>query len=310
MKTVCFMLFVCLFSAQAQQVGDTDFVPPVTESAFVDGAGPVVLIDEAHFNYHTANGRYRPFAEFLRSHGCTVLPNTQPLSLPVLSAADIFVIANALGERNARDEAWYHPIDNAFTEEEIDDLAAWVREGGSLFLIVDHMPFPGAIDSLALRFGIRFSNGFAWYEGRSARGMMFTRMNETLRPHWITDTPLDGHRVDSVVTFTGSAFRIEGDHLPLLVFGAHIFSVEPDTAWVFEDHTSRKNVEGWRQGAAMDYGKGRIVVFGEAAMFSAQVAGESRMPIGLNAPEGAKAAPLLVNIIRWLSRQDAVSNKP
>ena len=306
MKHVTVILLLIAACAHAQQKGAHDFIPPVGETAFAEGSGPVILIDEAHHNYHTAEGRYRTFAEFLRRHGCTVLPSTQPISLPVLSAADIFVIANALGERNADDAHWHHPIDNAFTAEEIDDLAVWVREGGSLFLIVDHMPMPGAIDSLAQRFGIRFSNGFAWYEGRPARGMMFTRMHDAVRPHWITDTPVDGRRVDSVVTFTGSAFRVDGDHEPLIVFGARIFSVEPDTAWVFYENTPRVNVEGWRQGAALEYGRGRIVVFGEAALFTAQVSGENRMPMGLNAPGGENAAPLLVNIIRWLGMEDAV----
>lgn len=303
MKHVIVILLFAAACAHAQQEGATNFIPTVGETAFAEVSGPVILIDEAHHNYHTAEGRYGTFAEFLRKHHCTVLPSTQPVSLPVLSAADIFVIANAQGERNVDEKHWCHPIDSAFTAEEIDDLAAWVRDGGSLFLIVDHMPFPGAIDNLAQRFGISFSNGFAWYEGRSARGMMFTRMHDAVRSHWITDTPLDGRRVDSVVTFTGSAFRIEGEHHPLLVFGARIFSVEPDTAWVFHDNTPRINVEGWRQGAALEFGRGRIVVFGEAALFTAQVSGANRMPMGLNAPGGENAAPLLVNIIRWLARQ-------
>ncbi|MCB2206402.1 DUF4350 domain-containing protein [bacterium] len=304
--------FICLFffatvSLTAQQTGDHTYVPPVGETAFEEGGGPVVVIDEAHHNFHTMEGRYRTFAEFLRRHNCTVLPGTQPLSLPVLSGADIYVIANALGEDDV--EEWALPVENAFTTEEVDALARWVRQGGSLFLIADHMPFPGAVDSLALRFGIHFSNGFAFYEGKPGRGMMFTRENKTLRPHWITDTKLDGMWVDSVVTFTGSAFRIDGEHVPLLSFGARMFSVEPDTAWVFEDKTPRVNIEAWRQGAAMKYGKGRIVVFGEAAMFTAQFSGERRIPMGLNAPEGARNAPLLVNIIRWLHPIDGNTDK-
>ena len=299
------ILFLLLFSTAtvtAQQIGDHTYVPPIGEQAFEEGAGPVVVIDEAHNNYHTAEGRYKTFAEFLRGHGCMVLPGTQPLSLPVLSSADIYVISNALPERNIED--WSLPIDNAFTTEEVDALALWVREGGSLFLIADHMPMPGAIDSLALRFDIHFSNGFALFEGKPGRGMMFTRMHETLRPHWITDTPVDGMSIDSVVTFTGSAFRVKAEHAPLLVFGGRMFSVEPEVAWEFDENTKRVNVEAWRQGAALTFGKGRIVVFGEAAMFSAQVSGERRMPVGMNAPEGKKNAPLLVNIIRWLAKVD------
>ncbi len=62
-----FILFTrpCL----SQQVGDPDFNPEVASPAFTFAQGPVVLVDEAHFNYHTAEGRYKPFAELLRSDG-------------------------------------------------------------------------------------------------------------------------------------------------------------------------------------------------------------------------------------------------
>ncbi len=282
----------------AQQVADVNFTPKLRSRAFEEGKGPIVMIDEAHNNYHTMDGRYRPFAEFLRAHGCTVIAGTQPCAASTLAACDIFVIANALAESNV--ETWAKPVANAFDAEEIDAIARWVHEGGSLFLIADHMPFPGAIDSLAKRFSIRFSNGFALYGGKPGRGLMFTRSNDNLREHWITDTPFDGMRVDSVVTFTGSAFQIQRAHDPLLVFGAGMESLEPVTAWEFNEKTNRVRIEGWRQGAAMEYGKGRVVVFGEASMFSAQKA-ENGLPVGMNAPEGARAAPLLVNIVRWLA---------
>ncbi len=281
-----------------QQRGDITFVPVINEVAFPEGTGPVVIIDEAHNNYHTMDGRYRVFAEYLRAHGCMVLPGTQPCSRPTLAAGDIYVIANALAERNIDD--WSLPVDNAFDAEEIDAIARWVKEGGSLFLIADHMPFPGAIDSLALRFGIHFSNGFAFYDGKPGRGLMFTRGNDNLRPHWITDEKVNGSRIDSVVTFTGSAFKIDGANEALLVFGAGMQSLEPKVAWEFKEKTRKARIEGWRQGAALTYGKGRIVVFGEAAMFTAQKT-EQGLPMGLNSPEGARNASLLTNIIRWLA---------
>ena len=282
----------------AQQRGAENFVPKIHERAFAEGEGPIVLIDEAHNNYHTMDGRYKPFAEFLRAHGCMVLPGTQPATATTLASCDIYVVANALGTAN--EEEWDKPSTNAFSAEEVDAIARWVHEGGSLFLIADHMPFPGAIDSLAIRFSVRFSDGFAFYGGKPGRGLMFTRSNDNLREHWITDTPFDGARIDSVVTFTGSAFQVQRAHSPLLVFGAGMVSLEPKVAWQFDEKTSRVRIEGWRQGAALEYGKGRVVVFGEAAMFSAQTS-EQGLPMGMNAPEGEHGAPLLVNIIRWLA---------
>ena len=74
----------------------------------------------------------------------------------------------------------------------------------------------------------------------------------------------------------------------------------PDTAWIFNSKTIKYNVEGWSQGAYKEFGKGKIVVFGEAAMFTAQLAGPQKIKAGMNnevAPENYK---LLLNIIHWL----------
>jgi hypothetical protein len=38
-------------------------------------------------------------------------------------------------------------------------IKQWVSEGGSLFLIADHIPFPKVAESLSLAFGFEFSNG-------------------------------------------------------------------------------------------------------------------------------------------------------
>ena len=59
-------------------------------------------------------------------------------------------------------------------------------------------------------------------------------------------------------------------------------------------------IEGWSQGACKKYGKGKIVVFGEAAMFTAQLAGPNKRPIGMNSPDAQENHQLLLNIIHWL----------
>ncbi len=53
----------------------------------------------------------------------------------------------------------------------------------------------------------------------------------------------------------------------------------------------------------MEYGKGRIVVFGEAATFSAQLAGEQKSKMGMNNPQAKQNPQLLLNIIHWLDRK-------
>ena len=51
----------------------------------------------------------------------------------------------------------------------------------------------------------------------------------------------------------------------------------------------------------MKVGRGRVAVFGEAAMFSAQLAGP-KQPMGMNAPQAEQNHQLLLNVMHWLSR--------
>ncbi len=74
----------------------------------------------------------------------------------------------------------------------------------------------------------------------------------------------------------------------------------PDTAWIFNDNTKKYNVKGWSQGAYKKYGKGRIAAFGEAAMFTAQLAGPNKIKAGMNNKVAPENYQLLLNIIHWL----------
>ncbi len=67
--------FFAVLSAcsDAQQVADPSFKPKIEKPAFTSGKGPVVLLDEAHYNFHTASGRYQPFADLLRRDGYVVV---------------------------------------------------------------------------------------------------------------------------------------------------------------------------------------------------------------------------------------------
>ena len=44
-----------------------------------------------------------------------------------------------------------------------------------------------------------------------------------------------------------------------------------------------------------------VAVFGEAAMFSAQLAGPNRVPAGMNAPGAGGNVTMLRNLVRWLT---------
>lgn len=293
-------LFLSGAAVQAQQAADPDFKPPIEKPAYAEGKGPVVLIDEAHFNFHKASGRYQSFADLLRRDGYVVQSSKEIFSKESLKAAKILVIANALSERNGSN--WNPPFDPSFTGEEIAAVREWVNQGGSLMLIVDHFPMPATAGKLAEAFGVRIHNGYAVDPDAPPGPLVYKREDKSLADHPITRGRSEKERVDSVATFTGSAFQIErGD--PILTFlGAEAVSYTPKAFGQRPDKdTPRVSIKGWRQGAVMKAGKGRVAVFGEAAMFSAQLAGPQKAPMGMNAPIAKQNPQFLLNVAHWLS---------
>lgn len=284
--------------ARGQQRGDEGFVPDVPDPTWEAGAGPLVLVDEAHHNYHTVTGRYEPFAELLRADGWRVAGSGTPLTPETLASARVLVIANALNAVNV--EEWSLPTPSAFTETEIDALRSWVEAGGALLLIADHMPFPGAAATLAAAFGFEMRNGFAG-ESPQPGILVFRRSDGSLASHAVTDGRRPQERIDSVATFVGQGFRVPERATSLLTFRPGSVSLEPDTAWQFHDDTPRIPIGGFSQGAVVEVGSGRVAVWGEAAGFTAQVRGADGAPMGLSLLVAGQNARLLLNLVRWLA---------
>src|SRR5256885_17121866 len=110
----------------AQQVADPNFDAKVAHPAYAK-TGPKVLFDEAHNNFHTASGRYKPFADLVASDGYRVAPNREAFTKEGLRGCDILVIANAVwpGRMAAPDRS--APV---FTEAECAAVRGWVKDGG------------------------------------------------------------------------------------------------------------------------------------------------------------------------------------
>ena len=301
---VCLLLAGFWFSdssrAQAQQVPEIDYRPPVLRPACQWGTGPAVSIDAAHHNFHTADGRYRPFAELLERDGYRVSAFQSDFSLPGLGSVDVLVIVNALHERNKED--WSLPTPSAFSRDEVLAVRDWVHSGGSLLLIADHMPFPGAASDLAAEFGVIFSNGYARPAHRQPGKVDTFEHHNGLWPGVITCGRCESERVTRVATFGGSAFVPPMQATPVILFEKGAISQETTKAPGISADAKTVSVRGWCQGAVFTYGCGRVAVFGEAAMFTAQLAGEEQRPMGMNAPGAEQNHRLALNVLHWLSR--------
>jgi hypothetical protein len=299
---MAWLLAGCWFPAlaQAQQVPDHGYQPAISHPRFAPGKGPVVCVDEAHFNFHTLGERFWAFGELLRKDGYQVVANTRKFTAGALATCAVLVISNAQPNNDEWDRYPY-PTPSAFTEPEIAAVQARVEDGSALLLIADHMPLAGAAAKLAAAFGVEFTDSFAVREPRGAAPDLFRREDHTLRDHAITRGQTPEQRVTSIRTFTGQAFRAPRAE-PLLVLPAGFVGLMPEKAWQFSPSTRRVPIQGWLQGAVQPVGKGRAAFFGEAAMFSAQLAGAGREPMGMNSPGAEQNFQLVLNVMHWLTR--------
>ena len=95
-------------------------------------------------------------------------------------------------------------------------------------------------------------------------------------------------------SFTGQSLKGPEDSVAILKLS--------DTATdspSFEAQTS-VSAAGRAQALALKFGKGRVVVQGEAAMLSAQVAGPENRRMGMNVP-GNDNKQYVLNVMHWLS---------
>src|SRR5215475_12488477 len=105
-------------TASAQQVADPHADLSVAHPAFTT-THPHVVIDAAHHNFHTVDGRYAPFAQLLRNNGMMVDGSHAPFTDASLAHVDILVIANPLAAVNDGPNNWKLPTPSAFTPAEI-----------------------------------------------------------------------------------------------------------------------------------------------------------------------------------------------
>jgi hypothetical protein len=291
--SVVLVLLTCGFVV-AQQQADPEFDVSVENPAYKK-EGPRVMFDEAHHNFHTIEGRYKPFFDLLMNDGYRVVRNRQPFAKSMLSSFKVLVIANALGAEEDDDEG---ADSSAFTEEEIQVVHDWVKGGGGLLLIADHAPFGGAAAALASKFGVESSKGWTFDPENCVPGspshLLFSRENKLLASHPITEGRGEGERIDILRSFTGQSFKGPNESMPILKLA--------DTAQDSPDRERQTSVSaaGRAQAVALKFGKGRVVVQGEAAMLSAQLAGAEKGQMGMNVP-GYDNKQYALNLMHWLS---------
>jgi len=293
MKLFVLLLLICA-PVFAQQQADPEFNTSVENPAY-KREGPRVMFDEAHHNFHTTEGRYKPFVDLMFNDGYRVIRNRQPFTKPRLDTYKILVIANALGAEEDDDAG---ADESAFNVDEITAVHDWVKDGGALLLIADHSPFGGAAAALANKFGVDMSKGYTFDPENSVKSLptqlIFSRENKLLASHPITEGRNEKERVNIVRGFTGQSLKGPEGSAGILNLASTAFDRPTGSA---ETSTS---AAGRAQAVAFKFGKGRVVVQGEAAMLSAQISGADNHPVGMNVP-GNDNRQYALNLMHWLS---------
>lgn len=261
-----------------------------------------LLIDRGHYN--AAMGVNGVLAGTLRKSGFEISGLEGKFDEASLKNTDMLLISNPLPDRfdtldqrakRANQEfRWSDAAtQSAYTKSEISEIESWVKNGGSLFLILDHAPNGKAGETLAAVFGIENRN-VGTYDTLSldpisdtlggARNILFTRSRGLIGKHPIVKG------IDSITTYTGES--LVGPH------GSDVLLYLPATAydqdWLPETREFRyRSATGRSQAVAFDYGKGRVVMLGEAAITRPEFLSVSNRGNW----------KFILNILRWLARE-------
>jgi hypothetical protein len=299
-----YFLMIILFSNYSLVAQITNTKPvflydlKIITPAYPKNMGPYIYLDEGHYNRHTYGGlgSFIAFRNVLSKDGYQVVSFKDQFTTNSLLDVRLMVIALAQNKKSINESQWFNPTYSAFKRSEIIEVKKWVENGGSLFLIVDHHPFSGAAKDLAKEFGFRLFNGHA--EDTIRYPSYFHRANNTLRSNVITNGRDITERIDSIITFSGSAMKLSNDASPIIIFDDGWVQWLPDTAWNF-NNIEPESISGLAQGAFINFGKGKIVIFADGNMFSAQDTSWGGK-MGFIDPNAKYNYKLLLNIVHYL----------
>jgi hypothetical protein len=243
----------------------------------------------------------------IEADGYRVSVGSKKITSEELRPFAVLVVAAAVGANERND-------DPALEESECDAIRDWVAAGGGLLLITDHYPTGHAVERLAGRFGVQLSKGVVedsteYDPAFDETHVVYSTENGGLGAHPITEGRDSSEAVRRVLTFTGEAVYADSPAVGFLRLSSTAVARPPEPVVERRGGDVIVNiaygdpvaVPGWAQGLALDYGRGRVVVLGEAAMLSAQLHRFDKHAIGMNV-SGYDNRQLALNIMHWLAR--------
>lgn len=295
---------IIILASCVYQRPDMDVDMSVDSPKFDPNISPNVLFDAGHENFHDIHTTYKPFATLLKNDGIILRIHQGLFTEKALQNIDLLIIANAAAPEQKGGEKT-----SAFSESEIHVLTEWIQNGGSLLLIADHDPFGSAASELAKVLGVGMES--VWtvdtlrvdQEIGKNTWLEYNQENNGLGQHSILQAESPESAIKQVITFTGQSLSFDSTWTSILQLSnsAQNYYTRADASIASVDTSTYFSVPGQSQLIARKYGEGRIVIAGEAAMFTAQVVRVFHKTIyaGFNY-KGYDNKKLVLNTIHWL----------
>lgn len=272
--------------------------------------GPAVLVDNAHWNHGTADGRLQAFAELLTADGYRVLPGANGTRAETLADARVSVVVNPLGVpgllRTWASRAGLGGLpffdEDGLMMQEVETTLQWIENGGSMLIAVDPAPYArgsrGLVERLGVRMHERLVVDVGHAEPASPSWLVFSRETDLLGAHPILDGTADLPPVNSVVAFGAQAMEPPEGAVTLLRLSPSAAEVERDG----DPPTSGSRAGGLAVAVAFERGRGRVVVLGDSQLITVDPI-RGAAPTGLGWP-GSHNERFTRALLRWLARGD------
>lgn len=296
--------------AQDRQTAVTEYTYTNENPAYEAQRGPRIVIHR-YVSPYLQRGAFEPFAALAETDGFQAQWLDGPLTAERLADTEILAIVNAYSRSGAGDYRRYSTMDvpSIYSEEELDLIVSWVKEGGALLLLADHSPFAGGTIALASRFGAVYMTGHALRSDSISENkhvnIDFRRTPEgpnqgKLNAHPIADGALGLGKIEHFFAFGGQAIIPPAGATNLLQIPQGFEAIL--TFRLTEEFYSAPRIDagGLSQGMAMTFGEGRVAIFGEAGGFTAQRIDDGE-PFGLTDPDADENAEFVLSTLRWLA---------
>ena len=159
-KLILLLLLIPLISIGQQQnypykwpmYNDINVDLKVENPSYETNDGPLIMFDSGHKNFFIQSHLIKPLVDLLLNDGYRISFLDKEFTKSSLSQAKVLVVVTALPFDFATESSAAEK--KTFSQNELNELQDWVKNGGSLLAFSEHAPFDQAINPLLQKFEI------------------------------------------------------------------------------------------------------------------------------------------------------------